>query len=124
MFFSYTTLLLTIFLSSLTIAAPITRLVNYDNATFLTSIDLIGCVTGASNTTNLHVTLFAASSGSYVFCVADEGGFADVNPIEIHTVGADVFYPDGTSGLYVIGQSSKTVCLYSNGVNGFHERRF
>lgn len=105
-------------------AAAVNRVVVYNTYTATTSNDLIACVTGSANTSTLNVTLFSASLGTYVFCVSDESGFADTNFIDINTVGGDVFYPDGVMTLFEIGRAFGTSCFYSDGIAGFHERRF
>lgn len=105
-------------------ASPINRVVVYDNYTMPLSITQVGCITSASNTTNIRITLFSVSLGNYTFCITDEGGYGDTNFIEINTVGLDKFYPGGIDTTFIISRSYTSACFYSDGIRGFHRRIF
>lgn len=103
--------------------APINRVSVTTSYNVLTTNDVMGCQTNILNTFNITVNLYAASSGTLVLCVTDEGGVASENPIKINAAGSDLFYP-GATGQYVLESDFKTSCFYSDGLSSWRERRF
>jgi len=79
------------------------------------SDDVMGCATDINNISNIVLNLYVASSGNNVFCVTDEGGFAETNNIQLNAAENDLFYPGGF-GQYYIAANYKTSCFYSDGI--------